>query len=212
MAVSWESIEWRDFDKIVISGPQRSGTTFFAKTLASILGYMHADENAVVQATNTATMQAVNVSGSTTMDVIAGTREKIVLQRPQHSHLVHDYPVHKNIFVAFMARNCLDVFRSQNRIMTGTAGADTGWTCAFGRKIEWGHYNADPELSAVVDDMHDMICTIKQQAYLRHQRAIMDKRGIAHAAISFHSLSSMKEFVPDDTRKSLHLRPKELPP
>merc|ERR1712072_113807 len=96
--------------------------------------------------------------------------------------------------------------------MGGHAGTDTGWTCKYGRTHEWGNYNADPELSAVVDDMHDMICTIKQQAYLRHQRAVMDRQGIAHAAVSFDSFISMKTFVPADVRKDLNLRPKDLPP
>ena len=26
-AVSWESIEWKNYSKIIVSGPQRSGTT-----------------------------------------------------------------------------------------------------------------------------------------------------------------------------------------
>jgi hypothetical protein len=42
------------------------------------------------------------------------------------------------VFVAFLARNCLDVFRSQNKILS-TDKSDAGWTCMHGRTTEWLH-------------------------------------------------------------------------
>jgi len=43
-AIPWESVNWTRYSKIVVTGPQRSGTTYFASTLAKHLGYAHHDE------------------------------------------------------------------------------------------------------------------------------------------------------------------------
>ena len=102
----------------------------------------------------------------------------------------------------FLSRNCLDVYRSQNRIMSNNE-SDRGWTCQYGRTVEWHWYHLDAELNPHFDNEHDMICTIKQQVYRRFQRAAMDRARIANVPISYQSASTMASFTPPSGRKNL---------
>ena len=207
-AVSWESVDWKRYSKIIVSGPQRSGTTFFALALAQHLGYIHLDENdkstkiprwsapaAAAASTRDRSGDSVTVNARISqMPEILGSSARVVMQRPQWSAELHELPASPDVFVAFLARNCLDVYRSQNRIMS-SAGDDTGWTCKYGRTVEWQPYHKKPELHAAIESEHDMICVIKQQAYRNYQRAELDRRGIANAPVgyfSFHSLGSFR--------------------
>ena len=194
-AVSWESVDWKRYSKIIVSGPQRSGTTFFALALAQHLGYIHLDENDKSTKIPRSSGDSVTVNARISqMPEILGSSARVVMQRPQWSAELHELPASPDVFVAFLARNCLDVYRSQNRIMS-SAGDDTGWTCKFGRTVEWQPYHKKPELHAAIESEHDMICVIKQQAYRNYQRAELDRRGIANAPVgyfSFHSLGSFR--------------------
>jgi hypothetical protein len=213
-AVDWRSINWSDYSKIIISGPQRSGTTFFAQALASHLNYTHLDENmrATLHDSHGHPTIAVNGGHANQFDKFADvlrSPDRVVMQRPQWSHALHKLPASRDVFVAVMAHNCLGVYRSQNRIMADPAGkSDLGWTCLYGRAAEWAHYHADPELRASIDDEHDMICVIKQQAYQRLQRARMDARGVRSAPIDYATTASMPAFVSQEKRKKLG--PKEV--
>lgn len=216
-AISWEDVPWRSYEKIIVSGPQRSGTTFFAAALAKHLGYVHADEFSRYNLKSRFDPQAlIRLNGSSPFESILDIKANVVLQRPTWSHSVHTLldhirevqrPLASKVFVAFLARNCLDVFRSQNRIMQ-LKNSDGGWTCEFGRTVEWKHYHNAPDLLAAIEDEHDMICTIKQQAYRNYQRSVMDKKGIANAPIAFDSFHSLRQFVPSANRSTL--APKEL--
>ena len=194
-AVSWESVDWKRYSKIIVSGPQRSGTTFFALALAQHLGYIHLDENDKSTKIPRSSGDSVTVNARISqMPEILGSSARVVMQRPQWSAELHELPASPDVFVAFLARNCLDVYRSQNRIFS-SGTEDTGWTCKFGRTIEWQPYHTKPELRAAIGSEHDMICVIKQQAYRNYQRAELDRRGIANAPIgysSFHSLGSFR--------------------
>jgi hypothetical protein len=219
-AVSWESVNWINYSKIIISGPQRSGTTFFAASLAAYLGYTHVDEGRKIEVQPKDGKEFFVINGAhdtpAIMSKILDIPERLVLQRPTWSAKLHELPLSPDIFVAFIARNCLDVYRSQNRIMTNTTappGApdeDTGWTCKFGRKREWRRYHEDPTLLAVIDSEHDMICTMKQQAYQRYQRHVMDTRGIANAPIAYASFGSLPAFVNSTSRERHNLGPKQI--
>ena len=207
-AISWKGVDFEKYSKIVVSGPQRSGTTYFSAALAKYLAYDHWDElrSQKVQIDSNKT---VHVRGNTNMTDILLIPRKMVLQRPAMSHVLHTYPAHPELLVIFMARNCLDVFRSQNRIFSGNGqNGNVGWTCKYGRKIEWNHYNSNPVLRQHADSMHDMICTIKQQVYKRYQRKLMKKNGISTISISYNSLKTFPFFKNASDRK--HYRPKEV--
>ena len=217
-AISWEDVPWRSYEKIIIAGPQRSGTTFFAAALAQHLNYVHADDSMHLNLTSRRSPPVgISLSKDTHFGAILDIKERVVLQRPTWSYRVHklldgvtttERALASKVFVAFMARNCLDVYRSQNRIMQ-VGPVDTAWTCKYGRAIEWTPYHSDPELSAAIEDEHDMICTIKQQAYRNLQRSVMDKIGIPNAPIAYASLHSLGHFVGSINRTNL--KAKELP-
>jgi len=212
-AISWEDVPWRSFEKIIISGPQRSGTTFFAAALAKHLGYIHADESMHLNLPSRRSRSAViSLRRETRFEDILDIKENVVLQRPTWSHRLHklldgitmaERPLASRVFVAFMARNCLDVFRSQNSLRAGDFDFDTGWTCKHGRTNEWLPYHSDPDLAAAIEDEHDMICTIKQQAYRNLQQHAMDQMGLRNAPIAYASLHSLGYFARSEDRTNL---------
>ena len=207
-AISWKGVNFEKYSKIVVSGPQRSGTTYFSAALAKYLAYDHWDEMRS-QKVQLDSNKTIHVRGNTNMTDILLIPRKMVLQRPAMSHVLHTYPAHPDLLVIFMARNCLDVFRSQNRILSDNGrNGNVGWTCKYGRKIEWIHYNSNPVLRQHADSMHDMICTIKQQVYKRYQRKLMKKNGISTFSISYNSLKTFSFFKNASDRK--HYRPKEV--
>jgi len=197
--VHWSSIPFRNYAKIVISGPQRSGTTFFAAALAKYLGYEHWDETRKKNVSTT-TGAKLTLDGNTPIAQILAVPRRMVLQRPMMSSMIHKFPASPELFVGFLARNCLDVFRSQNRILNKNDNGDGGWTCRYGRTFEWKLYHRDPELRKHIDNEHDMICTIKQQVYQRYQRREMDRRGIATLPIAYSSFHNLPDFANSSQR------------
>ena len=214
MAVPWTAVDFESYNRIIISGPQRSGTTFFAKALAAKLGYVWIDEfnygphltrvdgsNLTLAMSESQEFHYRGGEFDISKLTLFEATESWVAQRPVWSNILHKLPVDNQTLVVFMARNCLDVFKSQNKIMQGEDD-DTGWTCKFGRTSEWHHYQVDPVLNAGVD-MHEMICTIKQQAFLRNQLPIMQKLGANVVALSYASLETFGHFAPKEARESL---------
>jgi hypothetical protein len=89
--------------KIIVTGPQRSGTTFTAKMLAKELGYKHIDE-----------MEFSAHNEERWRDIIS-TEDNFVMQCPAMARYADDV----DCFVVFMDRNLDDIKASQDRI---------GWT------------------------------------------------------------------------------------
>lgn len=203
-AVSWDTVGFRMFEKIIISGPQRSGTTYFTKALSKYLDYTHIDEfdgDKIIAVGN----EAVKVFESddpfcSLQDLsnltLIKTTEAYVAQRPQWSSILHLLPAQKNLLIIFMARNCLDVFESQNKIM-GEPG-NTGWTCKFGRQIEWQRYNQSKLRDYV--NLRGMICTIKQEAMLNYQMKVMEDQGSHFVILDYSSLESFPGYVSSENR------------
>jgi hypothetical protein len=136
-----------------------------------------------------------------------------VLQRPMWSAKLDTLPApasgERKYLVAFVSRNCLDVYRSQNGVTKlsrtdegHNPSTNLGWTCSYGRKDEWRAYNKRKELVESVDSMHDMICTIKQQAFLRYQLNVMKDRGIPAVAVDYLSFATLPHFVEDHLNAS----------
>ena len=211
MAVPWTAVDFESYSRIIISGPQRSGTTYFARALAKKLNYVWIDELDETPNMTKAdgselilpiweSQEGAEFDISNKLRLFEAT-EPFVAQRPVWSNILHKLPVDKQTLVVFMARNCLDVFESQNRIYTGQ-DHNKGWTCEFGRTKEWNNYHVDPLLSDGVD-MRAMICTIKQQAFLRNQLPIMQKNGANVVALSYASLKTFSHFTAKEARESL---------
>jgi hypothetical protein len=206
----WESIEWQNYSHIIISGPQRSGTTYFTKYLSQKLNYTWLDETRnSVRFTDKLNLNssfwlkdfddpfARNHDNALKNLGLLRARESYVAQRPQWSSILHLLPTDSTTLIVFMARNCLEVFASQNRIMQQPY--DSGWTCKYGRTIEWAKYNGDSELRKHVD-LYGMICTIKQQAFLRYQLPYMQRLRRNVAVVSYESLRTFAAYMPKKMR------------
>ena len=211
IAQPWSSVDFHQYQKIIVSGPQRSGTTYFTKALAEYLGYTHIDEldrDRVVAYGNTAIKISTSDDPFGMADLsslsLMKTTEPYVAQRPQWSSILHLLPSKADLLIIFMARNCLDVFESQNKIM-GEPG-NTGWTCKFGRLMEWEQYNAS-ELRECVD-LRDLICTIKQQAMKNCQMQLMEERGLNLLVLDYESLKTFRGYV--NTSARLRFGPKQV--
>ena len=99
--------------------------------------------------------------------------------------VLHELPLFPGLAIVFLARNCLDVFRSQNRVMPHRGG----WTCVAGRTRELRKYRMRPELARHFDE-RDMLCTIKQHAWLRYQEDALRRREIETLTLDYESLQT----------------------
>eukprot|EP00958_Prasinococcus_capsulatus_P006120 scaffold583_cov323-Prasinococcus_capsulatus_cf.AAC.2 len=84
---------------------------------------------------------------------------------------------------------------------------DTGWTCRYGRTVEWRHYAEDAALRPHVD-LAEGICQIKQNAFRRYQQPLMDARGVRSVVVDYDSFATLADFVDGDHRR--HVSPKTL--
>jgi len=98
------------FDKILVTGPQRSGTTICAKMIAGDLGYGHIDE--VVFGAYDFNFVFKTITG----------KDKVVLQCPCHCVDIHKLGDRSDVAVVVMLRDRASIVASQDRI---------GWTVAY---------------------------------------------------------------------------------
>ena len=91
----------KGYDRIIIIGNQRSGTTFVSKAIANTLSFKYIDEI------------AFNVKDVGMFKNIFKQKD-IVVQAPGLTHLVHNI-VGKNDLVIFMVRKCSDIYKSVYR-------------------------------------------------------------------------------------------------
>ncbi len=96
-------------DAVLVTGPQRSGTTIAAHILANALGYRYVDE------------EAIGVHNAELAERVL-RRGRVVLQAPGLCHLAHALAAHPAV-VVLMRRRLEDIHRSEERI---------GWRTAYG--------------------------------------------------------------------------------
>ena len=91
------------FTKIIVSGPQRSGTRICAQMIAHDINYDYIDEK--------------DYSGNTLKKFqgFVTSPQKVVLQAPAVSRWVHLYS-RTDVVIIFMQRNIKDIIASQKRI------------------------------------------------------------------------------------------------
>ena len=94
----------REYRKIVICGPQRSGTTFCCKAIAEALDY-----EAVYE-------ESFNTYDENKFLSLFSTENSQVIQAPGMTHLVHTIDDDLRVFVVIMRRSIEDIITSQNRI------------------------------------------------------------------------------------------------
>ena len=105
------------FDRIAVTGPQRSGTTIAAKIIAEETGHDYIDED------------DFGINSYQAFKHVFNSRKKIVVQCPGLCHKAHEIGEFDNTAVVMMIRNVDDIIASQERI---------GWAA---EKIERFKYN-----------------------------------------------------------------------
>ena len=88
------------FSKIIVTGPQRSGTTFTSKVIAKDLGFKCIDER---EFNNTQFEQA--------FDLVKET-PNVVIQSPAISHMCHHWALIENCCVIWMIRDTEQILSS----------------------------------------------------------------------------------------------------
>ena len=215
-AVPWQSVAFKRHPVILVTGPQRSGTTWVACALATQLGYTLYDERHPITGGNN-TLRALRHAFSYAQSQEGGA----VFQSPMATPILHELPRFSGLLVVFIARNCIDVFRSQNKV-NRRAG---GWTCAAGRTKELGKYlgtrpgfeQYKEELAPYFDD-RDMICKVKQDVWMRYQQPQLAHHEATHpddyaargrnlsVTVSFESFSDHPLWLQDDSRVTLDIK------
>jgi hypothetical protein len=109
--------------KIVVSGPQRSGTRFATKCLAHDLGITYIDE---LDFEIDNFVKAINLCKNT---------PQFAMQAPALSHRLQEFP--RTIIFIFMIRNVDDILASQRRI---------GWWSGHEKNISADYYRVFAEL------------------------------------------------------------------
>jgi len=106
----------KEYDKILVSGPQRSGTRICAKMIANDLAYEYVDEDDF-KISNLGRLKKVM------------EKSKIVVHCPAVSRWLHEL-VANDVLIIFMRRDIEDIIASQERI---------GWNDSFQLRF----YNTD---------------------------------------------------------------------
>jgi len=94
----------KNHKKIIVTGPQRAGTTIAAKTLAKRLNLEFIDE------------EEIRVSNKKLFDQIINERNNFTLQCPGMPCNIHSIGNREDVFVIFMIRDVYDILLSQYRI------------------------------------------------------------------------------------------------
>jgi hypothetical protein len=92
------------YDKIVVTGPQRSGTTIAGRMIAHDTGHTYIDEN------------TIGVHNHLALFGVLDTRHKIVVQCPALAHTAHEVGRRGDALVVWMLRGLADIIASQERI------------------------------------------------------------------------------------------------
>ena len=136
-SVDFGDIKFAGFDNVVVVGPQRSGTTFFAQVLATQLGYKYVDEIEFLVNDEYLFKKYLEVPGS-------------VIQAPAMTHMVHKL-VSDSVLVVYMRRATADILRSlvrKNGFLTPQVFAKNQV------KVLRHRYAEHPCIKEILDEIH----------------------------------------------------------
>jgi len=94
----------KNYKKIIVTGPQRSGTTITGKILSVRLNLKYLDE------------MVIKVRDKKLFDQVVNERNNFVLQCPSMSYYIHNIGNREDVFIVFMKRDVHDILLSQYRI------------------------------------------------------------------------------------------------
>lgn len=162
----FQTIQLKKFSKILVSGPQRSGTTFLSNVLSEDLNYKLYDE-------------------LKTVDSFLDIKHESVSQAPSMSSLLHKIPEQSGVVVIFVSRNCNDIIASCEKLKWG----EINWNNYHGGEIaERGilNHNCPNYLNKNTHSSY-----IKQNFWMAHQMHVMQ---VPYINISYHFLQDHPKF------------------
>lgn len=163
----------RSYDYIVISGPQRSGTTYVTKELANELKYRHVDEF------------KHGISQFDKMMTFIG-KVPSVIQAPALCHKLHEINYKKTLIV-FMLRNNEDIKKSEDRI---------NWHKKYADKERFAYITQFPKHKDRLR-FFKRSAPMKKWAWKRIQRRAMQ---VDFLQLPFDFISQSKGFVKKEDR------------
>jgi len=174
-----------NYCNIIVSGPQRSGTTFteFAlmNDLPKLTGKKWEDKKEVGT--------AAGINSNYAKAKKTGTC--LVQQAPKVTSQLQDIEYSNDTIVYFMGRDCVKNYASGEKIH---------WNCGYGKK-EIEKYHGESENHFFKNEMH---CSARQRVFVETQ---MDKMKAKFAIIDYESYSDHPLWVGEDTRKKF--KPKQ---
>lgn len=193
--------------RIIVTGPQRSGTRIAAKILAHELGYTYVDEDAIGVDNEQAFWQLL-LPGQTAERDEPGNW---VLQAPGLSHMVHRLPYlvaeaaataptgrPEDYAVVWMLRDEIAIVKSELRI---------GWRQRGFHLVERKKMAEEAAIADYAAKEHASIATCKKAAWLGRQKTLLGDHahGLHYDALEGHQL-----WVPAVLREKFHHDQTEL--
>lgn len=176
----FQTIQSKKFSKILVSGPQRSGTTFLSSVLSEDLNYKLYDE-------------------LKTIDNFLKVEDESVSQAPSMSSLLHNIPAQNGMVVIFVSRNCNDIIASCEKLKL----RGINWNKHHGgepaeRRIL--NFNCQDYLNK---DIHSSY--IKQNFWMAYQ---MHEMKVPYINIGYDFLQDHPKFKSKDQR--VNFKPKQI--
>ncbi len=91
----------KNFNLVLVTGPQRSGTRIAARCISADTGFQYIDE------------QEFGVHDKARFDSLLATRKKAVIQCPAMAHIIHSYGARADVMIIFMVRELYEIEASE---------------------------------------------------------------------------------------------------
>lgn len=172
----------RDFQKVLVTGPQRSGTTIAAHILAEELEYEYIDES------------VVGVADPGRMRDLLTDKDRIVVQCPGFSASVHHFAT-DDVLVVFMIRHPEDIAASERRVK---------WN---GHERETRRY-AEQFGKHRLLELFERVTAEGKLADLTYFFWVIEQRHLVpnHVELAYDDLSGHPLWIPKDDRDGWHER------
>lgn len=167
------------FRKVLVTGPQRSGTRICAEMIYRDLDrppewpVLYVDE---------ANLNVENLSAL--CDLVLRDARRLVVQCPALSRYVHHFGAREDVAVVWMVRPLVDIVASQRRI---------GWTAGDAELLRYD----EPALAFAFTPDSPSAARVKNEYWQRVQRA----RILNTYEVEYESLSAHPLWVPADERR-----------
>lgn len=181
--MNWDELilKCTNYSKIIVSGPQRSGTTYTAKQLAKSLNYIHIDEYQY---------------GVNSIKHFASflNKNNLVIQAPALTHIL-DQIKSKDTLIIWMCRSFEDIANSEDRI---------DWHPKYSVIEFTKYYNKYP-------NMRDVIKSFERSAPMKtyfFENVQKDKMFVDWTYVDYSILESSPGYISPDKRNNF--KPKQI--